>query len=192
MLGSYGKKETKKSQRLIGYEEITMIDEIKAGKVVYYITREYVFHGLFKYVVNEARIVGVFTILHGKATITQAACVHKDNYSKIDDIIEQSDDEKRIAMISDWCHFFEKSQLYSTEQEAREAIKEKNLKEKPDMTYREKLIELLQKNDEVADKQIYDEYFCGESFFHRWFFGYTSTRDAISEILNMEYVAKEE
>lgn len=60
------------------------------------------------------------------------------------------------------------------------------------ITYRERLIELLQKNDEVADKQIYDEYFCGESFFHRWFFGYTSTRDAISEILNMEYVAANE
>ena len=169
-----------------------MIDEIKAGKVVYYITRVYVFHGLFKYVVNEARIVGVFTILHGKETITQAACMHKDNYSKIDDIIAQTDDEKRLDMISTWCWFFGKSQLYSTEQEAYEAVKEKKLKEKPDMTYREKLIELLQKNDEATDKQIYDEYFCGESFFHRWFLSYTSSRNAISEILDMEYVAMEE
>ena len=151
-----------------------MIDEIKAGKVVYYITRVYVFHGLFKYVVNEARIVGVFTILHGKETITQAACMHKDNYSKIDDIIAQTDDEKRLDMISTWCWFFGKSQLYSTEQEAFDAVK------------------LLQKNDEATDKQIYDEYFCGESFFHRWFLSYTSSRNAISEILDMEYVAMEE
>lgn len=55
------------------------------------------------------------------------------------------------------------------------------------MTYREKLIELLQKNDEAADKQIYDEYFCGGSSFRGWYLSYTSTRNALSEILNMEY-----
>ena len=55
------------------------------------------------------------------------------------------------------------------------------------MTYREKLIELLQKNDEVADKQIFDEYFCGGSSFRGWCLSYASTRSAISTILNMEY-----
>lgn len=55
------------------------------------------------------------------------------------------------------------------------------------MTYREKLIELLQKNDEAADKQIYDEYFCGGSSFRGWCLSYTSTRNAIREIFNMEY-----
>ena len=60
-------------------------------------------------------------------------------------------------------------------------------KEKTNMTYREKLIELLQKNDEATDKQIYDEYFCGGSSFRGWLLSYTSTRNAINEILNMEY-----
>lgn len=55
------------------------------------------------------------------------------------------------------------------------------------MTYREKLIELLQKNDEAADKQIYDEFFCGGSSFRGWCLSYNSTRNAIREILNMEY-----
>lgn len=80
----------------------------------------------------------------------------------------------------------DKNRVSKTAIEAyKRTLEPKNTKR--NITYRERLIELLQKNDEAADKQIYDEYFCEGGSFRGWCLRYASTRSAISTILNMEY-----
>ena len=80
----------------------------------------------------------------------------------------------------------DKNRVSKTAIEAyKRTLEPKNTKRS--ITYRERLIELLQKNDEAADKQIYDDYFCEGSSFRGWCLSYNSTRNAIREIFNMEY-----
>ena len=58
---------------------------------------------------------------------------------------------------------------------------------KTGITYRERLIQLLQDHNDESAKKIFDEFFCSGSKFNQACQAYTSTRGAMGIILDKQY-----
>lgn len=80
----------------------------------------------------------------------------------------------------------DKNRVSKTAIEAyKRTLKPKNTK--MGITYRERLIQLLQDHNDESDQEIYDEFFGSGSSFRQACLAYASTRGAMGIILDKQY-----